>query len=85
MPSPNAFTDEDALARIPLARREVPGNGEEFVTVVGTGLLDGVVPQLGVPAAVAVDVRQTEGEPQGRVRRDGPANAAVKNSNRRGI
>jgi len=56
-----AFTGEDALARFAVARGEVPGGEGEFVAVLGARLVDGVIPELGVPAGVAVDVADEDG------------------------
>ncbi|MFE7120166.1 SseB family protein [Streptomyces sp. NPDC057654] len=57
-----AFTDEAALARFAAARR-AGGDGKddgaadwEYRTVLGARLLDVVVPAVGVPAGVALDV-----------------------------
>ncbi|GAA0466298.1 SseB family protein [Streptomyces stramineus] len=46
----HAFTDEAALARF------TGGAGAEYLTVLGARLLDVVVPGVGEPAGVALDV-----------------------------
>lgn len=51
-----AFTDEAALARYALLRESPPGQPWEYVAVLGARLLDAVIPQLGEPGGVAVDV-----------------------------
>lgn len=56
-----AFTDEPALARFVLAREEEPDTESEYRTVLGSQLLDIVVPALGVPAGVALNVADEEG------------------------
>nr|WP_206325372.1 MULTISPECIES: hypothetical protein [unclassified Streptomyces] len=55
-----AFTGEEALARF---AREVgdPGRSWEFAELLGARLLDEVVPAMGVPAGVAVDVADPDG------------------------
>ncbi len=60
-----AFTDEAALARFALAR-EAAGNGTagrewEFSSLRGARLLDEIVPAMGVPAGVAVNVADPDG------------------------
>ncbi|MFF3755543.1 hypothetical protein [Streptomyces sp. NPDC002185] len=61
-----AFTDEAALARFAGARtaadtgREA-GDAWEYAVLRGARLLDEIVPALGVPAGVAVDVADPEG------------------------
>ncbi|GGZ14239.1 hypothetical protein GCM10010387_02910 [Streptomyces inusitatus] len=54
------FTDEEALARFAEARGEA-GRSWEFAEVRGARLLDEMVPALGVPAGVAVNVADGEG------------------------
>ncbi|MER5768642.1 hypothetical protein [Streptomyces sp. NPDC001985] len=54
------FTDEEALARFAAARGEA-GRSWEFAEVRGARLLDEVVPALGVPAGVAVNVADGDG------------------------
>ncbi|NSC24736.1 hypothetical protein FM076_27705 [Streptomyces albus subsp. chlorinus] len=56
-----AFTDEAALARFALARGEAPDRPLAYAAVLGARLLDTVVPALGGPAGVAVDVADEEG------------------------
>lgn len=59
-----AFTTEEALARFALTRGEVAELADadwEFVAVLGARVLDRVIPDLGVPAGVAVDVADEEG------------------------
>ncbi|MFB7236576.1 hypothetical protein ACFCXK_17550 [Streptomyces sp. NPDC056269] len=66
-----AFTDEAALARFARARgaaggdagRETGETGEawEFAELRGARLLDEIVPALGVPAGVAVDIADPDG------------------------
>ncbi|GAB2778564.1 SseB family protein [Streptomyces sp. NPDC054796] len=56
-----AFTDEDALARFARARGAAPDEEWEYAAVLGARLLDVMVPELGVPAGVAVDVADEEG------------------------
>ncbi|WP_343069372.1 SseB family protein [Streptomyces olivoverticillatus] len=52
-----AFTDEAALGRFAAARGEADARREwEYRSVWGARLLDVVVPALGVPAGVALDV-----------------------------
>lgn len=55
-----AFTDEEALARYALLRGAPPGRPWDYAAVLGARLLDAVVPALGEPAGVAVDVADTE-------------------------
>ncbi|MFI1864380.1 hypothetical protein [Streptomyces jumonjinensis] len=54
------FTDREALARFAKARGE-SGREWEFAEVRGARLLDEVVPALGVPAGVAVNVADGAG------------------------
>lgn len=60
------FTDEVALARFAHARSSVDG-GEavghswEFAELRGARLLDEIVPAMGVPAGVAVNIADTDG------------------------
>ncbi|MFI1657310.1 hypothetical protein ACH4ZU_20725 [Streptomyces sp. NPDC020472] len=63
-----AFTGEASLARFARARARVPGaSGDDaarswqYAAVRGARLLDEVVPALGVPAGVAVDIADPEG------------------------
>lgn len=57
-----AFTDEEALARFALARGDADPAGEwEYRAVLGARLLDKVVPSLGEPAGVVVNVADGEG------------------------
>ncbi|MEU7029279.1 hypothetical protein AB0A60_21655 [Streptomyces sp. NPDC046275] len=72
-----AFTDEAALARFALAREtpgnagnagsgDAPGNGGtgrewEYSVLRGARLLDEIVPAMGVPAGVAVDIAEPDG------------------------
>ncbi|MFE2426584.1 SseB family protein [Streptomyces sp. NPDC059373] len=54
-----AFSDEAELARFAAARGarpESPGSDWEFISVLGARLLDVVIPQVGVPTGVALDV-----------------------------
>ncbi|MDJ1137629.1 SseB family protein [Streptomyces iconiensis] len=55
-----AFTDEAALARYALTR-EAPGEPWDYAAVLGARLLDAVIPELGEPAGVAVDVADEDG------------------------
>ncbi|MFI6525142.1 SseB family protein [Streptomyces uncialis] len=55
-----AFTDEEAFARFAAARGEA-GRSWEFAQVRGARLLDEVVPALGAPAGVAVNVADGDG------------------------
>ena len=60
-----AFTDEAALARFARARdtgdgRET-GRSWEFAEMRGARLLDEIVPAMGVPAGVAVDIADPDG------------------------
>ncbi|MEV4438374.1 SseB family protein [Streptomyces sp. NPDC049577] len=55
----HAFTDEAALARFAVARADGSGTPRpdwEYVSVLGARLLDVVVPAIGEPAGVALDV-----------------------------
>ncbi|MGW8597434.1 hypothetical protein ACWGLB_00715 [Streptomyces sp. NPDC055893] len=63
-----AFTDEAALARFARAQGAAGGDagretGEawEFAELRGARLLDEIVPALGVPAGVAVDIADPDG------------------------
>ncbi|WP_225804780.1 hypothetical protein [Streptomyces sp. NK15101] len=63
-----AFTDEAALARFARARSLAPGSRADdatrtwdYAALRGARLLDEVVPALGVPAGVAVDIADPEG------------------------
>ncbi|RLU90555.1 hypothetical protein CTZ27_20895 [Streptomyces griseocarneus] len=51
----HAFTDEAALARFAVAREETDRDWE-YRTVLGARLLDTVVPAVGEPMGVALDV-----------------------------
>ncbi|MFF4533967.1 SseB family protein [Streptomyces sp. NPDC001407] len=51
----HAFTDEDALARFAVARGEAARDWE-YRSVLGARLLDVVVPAVGEPTGVALDV-----------------------------
>ncbi|WP_405725196.1 SseB family protein [Streptomyces sp. NBC_01537] len=54
-----AFSDEAELARFAAARgarSESADPGWEFISVLGARLLDVVIPQVGVPTGVALDV-----------------------------
>ncbi|MER6915318.1 hypothetical protein ABT354_26895 [Streptomyces sp. NPDC000594] len=55
-----AFTDEAALARF-AAARGAGGQEWEFARIRGARLLDEVVPGLGAPAGVAVNVADGDG------------------------
>ncbi|MEU5400605.1 SseB family protein [Streptomyces sp. NPDC005963] len=55
-----AFTDEEALARFASARGEA-GREWEFAELRGARLLDEIVPAMGVPAGVAVNIADPEG------------------------
>ncbi|WP_372410595.1 SseB family protein [Streptomyces luteireticuli] len=52
----HAFTDEAALARFAAQRSERAGADWEFVSVLGARLLDVVIPAVGEPTGVALDV-----------------------------
>ncbi|MGW6505974.1 hypothetical protein ACWGCP_00135 [Streptomyces niveus] len=56
-----AFTDEGALARFAEARGGAGGRAWEFAVVRGARLLDEIVPAMGRPAGVAVNVADPEG------------------------
>ncbi|MEU9796112.1 SseB family protein [Streptomyces sparsogenes] len=56
-----AFTDESALARFATARGSDPGQEWEYAAVLGARLLDVMVPEMGRPAGVAVDVADEDG------------------------
>ncbi|MFF9196624.1 hypothetical protein ACF09L_15585 [Streptomyces sp. NPDC014779] len=66
-----AFTDEAALARFTRAREtarngDTAGHGEtgrewEYSVLRGARLLDEIVPAMGVPAGVAVDIADPDG------------------------
>ncbi|MDT0548949.1 MULTISPECIES: SseB family protein [Streptomyces] len=56
-----AFTDESALARFATARGSAPGQEWEYAAVLGARLLDVMVPEMGRPAGVAVDVADEDG------------------------
>ncbi|MFE4309102.1 hypothetical protein ACFQ9H_22335 [Streptomyces sp. NPDC056517] len=63
-----AFTDEAALARFARARDAAGGDAGreadgawEFAELRGARLLDEIVPALGVPAGVAVNIADAEG------------------------
>ncbi|MFC9749721.1 hypothetical protein [Streptomyces niveus] len=56
-----AFTDEGALARFAEARGGEGGRAWEFAVVRGARLLDEIVPAMGRPAGVAVNVADPEG------------------------
>jgi hypothetical protein len=51
-----AFTDETELARFSVARGNDGSSDVDYVTVYGWRLLDEVVPGVGAPAGVALDV-----------------------------
>lgn len=59
------FTDEAALARFAEERAAVEGAGAasrwEYATFRGARLLDEVIPAMGVPAGVAVNVADLDG------------------------
>ncbi|OCC10139.1 hypothetical protein [Streptomyces sp. PTY087I2] len=60
------FTDEAALARFAEERAAVEGTGDasqgwEYATFRGARLLDEVIPAMGVPAGVAVNVADPDG------------------------
>ncbi|MER5275234.1 hypothetical protein ABT025_05695 [Streptomyces sp. NPDC002809] len=60
------FTDEAALARFAQARNALDGAGGagrswEFAELRGARLLDEVVPAMGVPAGVAVNIADPDG------------------------
>ncbi|MEW1793216.1 MULTISPECIES: hypothetical protein [Streptomyces] len=56
-----AFTDEGALARFAEARGGEGGRVWEFAVVRGARLLDEIVPAMGRPGGVAVNVADPEG------------------------
>lgn len=56
-----AFTDEGALARFAEARGGEGGRVWEFAVLRGARLLDEIVPAMGVPGGVAVNVADPEG------------------------
>lgn len=60
-----AFTGEEPLARFAAARGGASGGGPDgawpYQAVLGARLLDVVVPRMGCPAGVAVDVADEEG------------------------
>lgn len=51
-----AFTGEESLARFAEARRVPPGEPWEYLELLGARLVDSVIPEMGGPAGVAVDV-----------------------------
>ncbi|MFB7057696.1 SseB family protein [Streptomyces vinaceus] len=55
-----AFTDEEALARF-AAARGASGREWEYLAVLGARLVDAVVPEVGAPAGVAVNVADEDG------------------------
>ena len=59
------FTDEDALARFARARdagdRRTTGQAWEFAELRGARLLDEIIPAMGVPAGVAINVADPDG------------------------
>ncbi|WNI34150.1 hypothetical protein [Streptomyces sp. ITFR-6] len=60
------FTDEAALARFAQARDALDGGGGagrswEFAELRGARLLDEIVPAMGVPAGVAVNIADPDG------------------------
>ncbi|WP_254406902.1 hypothetical protein [Streptomyces sp. GMY02] len=59
------FTDEAALARFAKARDggdgQVSGREWQFAEIRGARLLDEVIPAMGVPAGVAVNIADTDG------------------------
>jgi hypothetical protein len=56
-----AFTDEAALARFARARQASPDQEWEYAALLGARLLDVIVPELGGPAGVAVNVADEDG------------------------
>lgn len=57
----HAFTDEAALARFAQTRGAPPDEEWEYAAVLGARLLDVLVPELGVPGGVAVDIADEDG------------------------
>lgn len=59
------FTDEDALARFVRARDsgdgQMTGREWEFAELRGARLLDEIVPAMGVPAGVALNIADADG------------------------
>ncbi|MDJ0383751.1 SseB family protein [Streptomyces sp. G-G2] len=55
-----AFTDEDALARFAVARADADREWE-YLAVLGARLTDAVVPMVGGPAGVVVNVADADG------------------------
>ncbi|MEU5821088.1 MULTISPECIES: SseB family protein [Streptomyces] len=56
----HGFTDETALARF--VRHHVPGDQPlEYATLLGARIVDEIVPALGEPAGLAVDVATEDG------------------------
>lgn len=60
------FTDEGALARFAQARSSLDGGDDagrswEFAELRGARLLDEIVPAMGVPAGVAVNIADPDG------------------------
>lgn len=55
-----AFTDEEALARFAVARGDA-GREWPYLAVLGARLVDAIVPQVGGPAGVAVNVADGNG------------------------
>jgi hypothetical protein len=56
-----AFSDESALGRFAVARGATPEEAWEYRVVRGARLLDTIVPSMGVPAGIAVDVADDDG------------------------
>lgn len=56
-----AFTDEAALARFARARQAPPDQEWEYAALLGARLLDVIVPELGGPAGVVVNVADEDG------------------------
>lgn len=62
-----AFTGEEALARFAQARAREPGRSQdsarpwEFAELLGARLLDEIIPAMGEPAGIAVDVADPDG------------------------
>ncbi|MFE6835449.1 SseB family protein [Streptomyces sp. NPDC057705] len=57
-----AFTDEEALARFAVARGSgAEAREREYLSILGARLVDAVVPAVGGPTGVAVDVADEDG------------------------
>jgi hypothetical protein len=62
-----AFTGEEALARFARSRARESGSAEdsarhwEFAELLGARLLDEIIPAMGEPAGIAVDVADLDG------------------------